>query len=72
MNKTQVMVTFISAERAAYGTSRGPFAHLLRIPLRWQARDVAVAMSEMSVANIVWNYVSQNTELRIKIWSIIV
>ena len=30
------------------------FAHLLRTPLRWQARDVAVAvaMSEMSVTNV--------------------
>ena len=28
------------------------FAHLLRTPLRWQACDVTVTMSEMSVTNV--------------------
>ena len=37
---TQVLVAFFSAARAAFCTSRGPFAHLQRMPLRWRVCDI--------------------------------
>ena len=42
-------MTLFSGARAAFYTSRGPFAHLWTTPLRWRARNVAVPMSEKCV-----------------------
>ena len=40
------LVTLFSAARAAFYTSQGAFAHLRTTPLRWPARDVAIAMTK--------------------------
>ena len=38
------MVAFFSTAYAAFCTSRCPFAHLRRMPLRWRVCDIIVAM----------------------------
>ena len=45
------MDALISAVRAAFSTSRGGFGQLLPTSLRRRARDVVIAMSEMSAPN---------------------